>query len=234
MVGLCHGMLLLCAQRARQGGRCQDSVWENMRCKQFMDFLLPFVAKVSYKPISSKTKRCFLKHVRDVSYKRKGGTVRRFAHRGLRRPCEPVSLPILTSNVSSTRKSHKKESCLFPCADGSLRFFDLPQPPLDGMPASGNPEQDAKRRRGYLFEEDHGRYLWSMSGDPTNRHHEVHGTKMYISHSNEMRRCDEASIDNASEHTLNDDWNGGREVLLAEEWMGTTRFQILRMKHTEG
>ena len=42
------------------------------------------------------------------------------------------------------------------------------------------------------------------------------------------------SIDNASEHMLNDHWNDDRKVSLSEEWMGTTRLQILRIKLREG
>ena len=30
---------------------------------------------------------------------------------------------------------------LFPCADGSVKLFDLPQPPRAEMPATGNPEE---------------------------------------------------------------------------------------------
>ena len=45
------------------------------------------------------------------------------------------------------------------------------------------------------------------------------------------RRTD---IDNASEDTLNDYWNDEREVFLSMEWIGTTRFGILRIKLPEG
>ena len=38
------------------------------------------------------------------------------------------------------------------------------------------------------------------------------------------------SIDNASDHTLNDLWKEDNEVALFEEWIGTTRHQIYRMK----
>ena len=41
-------------------------------------------------------------------------------------------------------------------------------------------------------------------------------------------------IDSASEHTLNDDWNEESTDTLSEEWIGTTRFQILRTKLPEG
>ena len=30
---------------------------------------------------------------------------------------------------------------LFPCADGSVKLFDLPQHPCGEMPATGNPEE---------------------------------------------------------------------------------------------
>ena len=42
-----------------------------------------------------------------------------------------------------------------------------------------------------------------------------------------------AGIDNALERTLNGYWNVDREVQLSEEWIGTTRFQILRVKFPE-
>ena len=38
------------------------------------------------------------------------------------------------------------------------------------------------------------------------------------------------SIDNASEHALNDCWNDDRTVMPSEAWVGTTRFQIPKIK----
>ena len=38
------------------------------------------------------------------------------------------------------------------------------------------------------------------------------------------------SIHNASEHTRNDEWNNERQVLLSEDWIGTARFRMLRIK----
>ena len=46
-------------------------------------------------------------------------------------------------------------------------------------------------------------------------------------------RQTETSIDDTSEHTLQDFSNDEKEVLLSEEWIGTTRFQILKMQLPE-
>ena len=46
----------------------------------------------------------------------------------------------------------------------------------------------------------------------------------------DVMRQTRASIDNASERTLNEYWNAHREVQLSEEWIGTTRFKISRIK----
>ena len=42
------------------------------------------------------------------------------------------------------------------------------------------------------------------------------------------------NINNFSEHALNDHWNAESEVLLSEEWIGTTRFRLLSIKLQEG
>ena len=81
-------------------------------CVQCDGPLIPFAAKVSYKPISSKdearlhqfgkTYASWNLHGISITYGMR--RVRRFAHRGLRMLRKPA-------NVPSTRKSHKKESC---------------------------------------------------------------------------------------------------------------------------
>ena len=47
--------------------------------------------------------------------------------------------------------SHEKTSS-FPCADGSLKLFDLPQPPRGEMAAQGTPVQDENQEQETIFE----------------------------------------------------------------------------------
>ena len=110
------------------------------------------------------------------------------------------------------------------------------------MPARRDPEQDAKEEATPFLEEN-GKYFWSMSGDFAYRH-DVHRRKLYIPGEAffsvtleyvDVTRQTRTSIDNTSEHTLNDYWNveSEREVLLSEEWIRTARLQKLRVKLPE-
>ena len=51
-------------------------------------------------------------------------------------------------------------------------------------------------------------------------HLEVHRSTLYASRNSIQIRCHEANgNDNAAEHTLDDDWNNERKVLLQKEWV---------------
>ena len=67
----------------------------------------------------------------------------------------------------------------------------------------------------------------------------MHRTKLYIPDEAtftipmtfvDVMRQTRTSIGNASEHTLTDFWNDERTVFFSEEWIGTTRFQMLRIR----
>ena len=126
---------------------------------------------------------------------------------------------------------------LFPCADGSPKLFNLPQQ----FSARRRLEQDETEDEDTIFEQEISEYAWAMSRGLIFRHHEVHRTKLYIQDESiftipfkhvDVRRQTRTSNDNAFEHALNDCWNDEREVLLSG--VGTTRFQILRVKLPEG
>ena len=69
----------------------------------------------------------------------------------------------------------------YPCADGTLKLFDLPQPPRGDMPATRNPEVDEKEEeRDTVSEEENSKTNRSMSGDFIYRHHEVHRSKFHF------------------------------------------------------
>ena len=77
----------------------------------------------------------------------------------------------------------------------------------------------------------------------TYRHHEAHRTKLYIPDATifsipmkyvHVMKQTTASIDNASDHTLNDSRKDESKVLLSEKWIGTTRFQTLMIQLLEG
>ena len=59
--------------------------------------------------------------------------------------------PMFTSKGSTTKEVAKEGTQLFPCADETLKLFDLPPPPRGERPVGRNPEQDEKGRRGHPF-----------------------------------------------------------------------------------
>ena len=102
----------------------------------------------------------------------------------------------------------------------------------------GNPEEDEKEVEDIPIEKENGKDSESTSGDFKYRHHEVHRTILYVQDETTVSiplRYDVMSLtrtrmDNASEHTLNDNWNDEREVLLAEKSNDTMHFQMFRSK----
>ena len=115
------------------------------------------------------------------------------------RTCQP---PIFSSNVSSTRTSHKKESCCLHVQSHLPNFSIVLSLPRGEMPAMRN----MKKMERALFSEQE-------SGDVKYRQHEVHRTMLYLQSETTfpipMTYVDvmvqtRTSIDNASERTLND------------------------------
>ena len=92
-----------------------------------------------------------------VGYVSRAGMVRRLAHCGLRRPRE------LASEIHVKRFKHwevaQEAKLLSPCADRSLKLFDLPPYPRGEVPATGNPEQDEKEEEDTVFDEQNGKIL---------------------------------------------------------------------------
>ena len=174
--------------------------------------VIPFGAKVSYKPISSKDVARLHQCGKEMLPGIRLGYVSR-ARRGwsgdlLTADCEdPENLTASDSDVK--RFEHWEVA-----PEGKLLFF---------VPVS-------KKKR---------MYFWSMTLDFTYRHHEAHRTMLYVEDETslsipskyvDVMRPTKTSIDNASEHTLNDYWNDGREDLLSKEWIVTTRCRLLRIK----
>ena len=82
--------------------------------------LIPFGAKLSYKPLSSKDEATLHQFVKKMLPRifmgfvlRAGRMVTKFAHRGSRRLRGPANLRYPRQTFQSTRTSHKKESCRF-------------------------------------------------------------------------------------------------------------------------
>ena len=78
----------------------------------------------------------------------------------------------------------QEETLLFPCADGSLKRFDLLHPRRVEMPARRNPEQGENEEEDTLFPGETGEYFWSMSCHFKYRHHEVPGVSLVRTFSN--------------------------------------------------
>ena len=121
--------------------------------------------------------------------------------------CEDIENPTKTS----TKKSNTKEICRFQVqTDLSLSstFLGIHRGDRAGM---GNCEQDLKKlHRSPLDVPNEDTFSVPLR---------------YV----DVRRQTRTSIDNASEHTLNDYWNAESEK-LSEEWIATRRFQTFRMQ----
>ena len=110
----------------------------------------------------------------------------------------------LSTSVSHVKRFKRQEvsheeTPSFPCADGTLKIFDLPRPRHGENLAGGNLELDdleldeGDTEEETIFEEESGHY----------RHHEVHRTNLYVQKEEtfpcacETRRRDET---NANQH----------------------------------
>ena len=123
----------------------------------------------------------------------------------------------------------------FPCAKGTLR---LPHRQSPSLPAEGlEPEGDVEIEEGDKKREDTQKIrARSTSGVFIYRHHEELRLKFYDSDNEtfpiplkyvDVMRETQNNINNVSEHLINDLWTEAKRVTLAEEWTGTTKFQIL-------
>ena len=118
------------------------------------------------------------------------------------------------------QKSHKKECSLCHVAtdlSNSSIFIDL-------TVAEGPPRETSSKMGQASLEEDNGTYVRSISVDVIDRCHEVHRSELYVQNEEtfpipikyvDVMRQTRTSIDNASEHTLNEYWNeeNGRHSL---------------------
>ena len=104
-----------------------------------------------------------------------------------RTACQPPS-------CTNSKLKHQEVVVVLLDLSNSSIFFDLT---VAKGPAEGNHEYDVRQTSGRTsFEEENG-HFWSMSGDFVYRHHEVHGSKIFVpterlSNSHEIRRRDEA------------------------------------------
>ena len=80
---------------------------------------------------------------------------------------------ICSSRIAKTsRTCQQMGKRLFPCADGSVKLYDLSDLARDGLPARATSEQDVKGEEETVFEEN-GKHFGSMSSVFTLRHHEI-------------------------------------------------------------
>ena len=89
--------------------------------------------------------RCFLESSWEVYHVRRedGEAICQARAAKTSRTCEP---PMFIKRLKHQEVAQEGR-LLFPCADGRLKLFDLPQPPRGEMPARGNPEQGEKKKR---------------------------------------------------------------------------------------
>ena len=149
VMGLCNGVILPLAERARQDGRWQDT----MRGVTYDGPWFPCGATFSLKPTSSKAeprlqqfgKRMLHGILMGYVLRARGGWSGELAHRGLRRPEKRSDFESCVKKFKhqDTKKSPKKETLSFSCADGFLKLSVLPRPHGERR-AGRNLEQDEK------------------------------------------------------------------------------------------
>ena len=76
-------------------------------------------------------------------------------------------------------------------------------------------------------------YSWSKNGEFLYRHHEEPRLKLYDP-DNETFPIPLKYVEDLSEHVINDRWTEAKGVNLSEEWIGTTRSQMIRTRLHEG
>ena len=140
-------------------------------------------------------------------------------------------------------KRFQKESCRFhvpPDLSNSSIFLNSH---AAKCPPGENSEEHEKEEEDTLLHRENGKDFWSMSGYFMYPYHEVHRTELNIPDETtvsillkyvDVMRQTRTSIESVSKQSLNEYWNDEKEVLLSEEWIGTTRFQMLRTKLPKG
>ena len=147
------------------------------RCAvEFNALLIPFGANVSCKPISSKVEERLHQFGNKMLPRLLVGYVIR-AGRGwsgdlLIADCEALA-NLSASDIHVQQFKHQEVAqegkLLFPCADGSVKLFDLPHSPRAEMPVRENPEEKTVNTFGAR-----------VVSDFKYRQHEIHRTKLYI------------------------------------------------------
>ena len=131
----------------------------------FNGSLIPFGAKTSYKPTSLKDEA----RLHQLGVRRRGWSSDLLIANG-----EDLEILSASKKYGNMFKHQEvaHEALRLPCADGSLKLFDLAPPRRGARPAGRNIEQDDKEEEEEevtVFEEAKGEYVWSMSGDCTYR-----------------------------------------------------------------
>ena len=163
---------------------CGKKVYEKGCGLNIYGPLILFGAKISYKSISFGRRGKAASSWQEDAHLNLHGIcitcgemmVRRFAHCGLRRPRDSVSLPHSSQAVQAPRNRTSRNTVVSMCRRMS-QIFDIPQPPRSEMPARVNLEQDEKEEEDTLFEEENDKDFWSRSDDLIYRYHEVHRLK---------------------------------------------------------
>ena len=133
----------------------------------------------------------------------------------------------------------QEDNTSFPCAEGSLNVFDLSRPCHPSTSAEGRfVAHELEKGEGTIIEEGNNRDVWSTSGDFLCRHTSnkvVCPNRRNALHCHPIRGRDEADANAnfASGHAGNDCWSEESDISHSEEFVGTTRFQILRNQLSE-
>ena len=178
VVGLCNGVVLPLAERARQDNRWQDTM-RGVTCdfdpvrsniQPQTDILKSRASAAAVRPTdASWNLHGVMSYVREED----GQVSLLIANCEDLKKRSDFESCVKKFKHQDTKKSPKKETLPCSCADGFLKHSVLPRPHSERR-AGKNLEQDEKSRIGPSFQEENGTYLgtWT-SGNFIHRHHEV-------------------------------------------------------------
>ena len=83
---------------------------------------------------------------------------------------ENLSAPEISAEKFKHREVAREGTLSSPCADGSLKLFNLPRPHRGEWSADRSLEQDEKEVEETTFEDEHEKYFRSRMSDFADRH----------------------------------------------------------------